>query len=289
MAAPTTPVLTLTGKSIVTAEGADVASAATTNIWTTDGDTVHITGTDAITSFGTAPQAGAHKWVIFDGALTLTHGANLNIPGAANITTAAGDVARVYADTTTQFDIQIYTRSDGTSVAAPRANQGSSLVYIETLDLTSDTIVNDLGSTYDVHVFVLTNVLPVTSTADLQVTVSADNGSTFANSSYGQCVNGTSVALTVFRIANSLSNAAGNLLQGELRLFRPHATSVRKYVTWDTVYTNSAGNELRDSGGGNAQDNSPDVVTAAVNAIKFAVSGAGYSSGTLRHYGIKNS
>lgn len=95
-------------------EGAAISSSGTTNIWSTDGNTVHITGTATITSFGTAVQAGAWKKVIFDGAATLTHGANLNLPGSANIITAANDWAFVYADTTTLFRV-IYFRANGTS------------------------------------------------------------------------------------------------------------------------------------------------------------------------------
>lgn len=98
--------------SIIQAEGAAVASAATTDIWANDGDTVHITGTTTITSFGTAVQAGQWKKVIFDGVLTLTHGANLSLPGSANITTAADDMAFVYADTATQFDV-LYFKKNG--------------------------------------------------------------------------------------------------------------------------------------------------------------------------------
>lgn len=99
-------------------EGADLASAGTTDIWATDdGHTVHITGTTTITSFGTAPQAGANRWIIFDGALQLTHGANLSLPGSANYTTAAGDMAYVYADTTTQFDVLIF-KKDGSAISA---------------------------------------------------------------------------------------------------------------------------------------------------------------------------
>lgn len=105
----------MSGSSIIEAEGSDVASAATTNIWATDGNTVHITGITTITSFGTASQAGAWMKVIFDGILTLTHGANLALPGSANITTAAGDIAMVYADTTTQFDV-LYFRVSGQPV-----------------------------------------------------------------------------------------------------------------------------------------------------------------------------
>ena len=102
-------------------EGTPVASAATTNIWVSNGNTVHITGTTTITSFGTAPNIGAWKRVIFDGILTLTDGANLNLPGGANITTAAGDFAFVYADTTTLFQV-LYFKADGTAVVAPPVN-----------------------------------------------------------------------------------------------------------------------------------------------------------------------
>ena len=108
-------VKTLTNK-LVFAEGADIASAATTDIWAATGNTVHVTGTTTITSFGTASQAGDWRRVIFDGALTLTHAANLNLPGAANITTAAGDSCLVYADTASQHDVLSYTRADGFSV-----------------------------------------------------------------------------------------------------------------------------------------------------------------------------
>ena len=95
--------------------GTSVASAATTNIWGTDGNTVHITGTAGITSLGTAPSAGARRTVVFDGAVTLTNSANLALPGGANYTTAAGDILTVYADTTTQFDVVIH-KKDGTAV-----------------------------------------------------------------------------------------------------------------------------------------------------------------------------
>lgn len=102
-------------KAINESEGTPVASAATTNIWVADGGTLHVTGSTTITSFGTAPRVGAWRKVIFDGALILTHGANLNLPGAANITTAAGDFAFVYADTTTQFDV-LYFKANGEAV-----------------------------------------------------------------------------------------------------------------------------------------------------------------------------
>lgn len=115
--------LPLTGGSMTgainEAKGANIASATTTNIWATDGNLVHITGTTTITSFGTAPQAGASRTLIFDGALTLTNGANLILPGAANITTEAGDVAIVTSDTTTQHRIRYFRAASNISTLTP--------------------------------------------------------------------------------------------------------------------------------------------------------------------------
>jgi hypothetical protein len=110
--------VTMAGASIFEAEGTAVASAATTDIWTAgDGNTVHVTGsTGPITSLGTAPQAGAWMKVIFDGTPTLTQGANLNLnAGGVNITIEAGDMAFVYADTTTQLDVFVIRKS-GSSI-----------------------------------------------------------------------------------------------------------------------------------------------------------------------------
>ncbi len=102
-------------------EGSAVASAATADIWSTTGNTVHVTGTTTITNFGTAPRAGAWRKVIFDDILTLTDGANLNLPGSANITTAADDFAFVYAETTTLFKV-LYFKADGTPIAGGGAD-----------------------------------------------------------------------------------------------------------------------------------------------------------------------
>jgi hypothetical protein len=112
--------VTMSGKAIDEAEGAAVASAATCDIWTpADGNTVHVTGTTTITSFGTAPQAGAWRKVIFDAALTLTQSASLNLNGGgSNITVAADDMAFVYADTTTQMDVFVLRKSGAAVVSS---------------------------------------------------------------------------------------------------------------------------------------------------------------------------
>ncbi len=79
--------------SLNEAQGADMASAATTNIGAATGNYLNVTGTTTITSLGTA-QAGIRRIVNFKGALTLTHNAtSLILPGGANIVTAPEDVA----------------------------------------------------------------------------------------------------------------------------------------------------------------------------------------------------
>lgn len=104
--------LTMSGASIITAEGASVTAASTTNIWTLDGNTRHVIGNTTITSFGTAPQAGARMKLIFDGTPLLTQSANLNLNGGGdNIQIEADDWAEVYADTTTQFDVVVHKKN----------------------------------------------------------------------------------------------------------------------------------------------------------------------------------
>ncbi len=70
-----------------------IASATTTDIGSSNGNLVNITGTTTITGLGSsAVTANPIYKTRFTGALLLTHnGTSLIMPGAANYTTAAGD------------------------------------------------------------------------------------------------------------------------------------------------------------------------------------------------------
>ncbi len=83
--------ISLTGGAFNTAQGADIASASTINLDTATGNTVDVTGTTTITAI--TLSAGRHRYVRFTGALTLTNGASLVLPTAANIVTVSGDYA----------------------------------------------------------------------------------------------------------------------------------------------------------------------------------------------------
>lgn len=99
------------------AKAADVASSATPDIWGGDGNLLHITGTVGMNGLAAAPQPGAWRWAIFDGAVPLTTGANFIVHGGANYTTAAGDMALFFADTTTKFYVLLFP-ADGNQVKA---------------------------------------------------------------------------------------------------------------------------------------------------------------------------
>ena len=93
-------------------KGSNVASAATISLG--EGGYFHITGTTGISDIDFAtPKDGRCAILVFDGALTLTHGANLILPGAANIITAAGDVAFVVQDNGDAVRIVAYLRASG--------------------------------------------------------------------------------------------------------------------------------------------------------------------------------
>jgi hypothetical protein len=100
--------------------GANIASAATVNLNSATGNFVHITGTTSITA---VTLTRGPRWVIFDGILTLTHHAtNNNLPGGANITTAAGDRACYWSDGTTVYCTQ-YLPANASPLAAGVATQ----------------------------------------------------------------------------------------------------------------------------------------------------------------------
>lgn len=97
-------------------QGTDVASASTVDLAAATGNFLNITGTTTITSFGTA-QAGAVREVRFADILTLTHNNSaIVLPGADDITTAAGDVARFRSTGSGVWVCVGYMRADGSSL-----------------------------------------------------------------------------------------------------------------------------------------------------------------------------
>lgn len=123
-------------------KGSDIASAATTDIAAATGGFVTVTGTTTITAFGTI-TAGTERTIHFSGALTLTHHAtSLILPTGANITTSAGDVARMRSLGSGNWRCVGFMRADGTALvggAITAKDEGSNLT-------TGMTSINFVGA-----------------------------------------------------------------------------------------------------------------------------------------------
>lgn len=93
--------------------GTDIASAATTEIGNADSFYVRVTGNTGITSLGTA-AARKWVWVEFTGTPLLTHSADLDLIGDANIQVAAGDRALFVKTDADSWSMLFYERNNGT-------------------------------------------------------------------------------------------------------------------------------------------------------------------------------
>jgi hypothetical protein len=187
--------VTMTAAAIIEAEGAAVAAAAgAIDIWATDGNTRHITGnTGPITSFGTAPQAGMWMKLIFDGTPILTNSANLNLNSTADVTIEAGDVAFVYADTTTQAYVFIIRKS-GQSVGASSARQ---IQDIDASVAANSLTVSINPTTLDFRSTTLTDGTPVSRVLSSLISLVVPNTATLGT------VNAVASRLAILAIDNA--------------------------------------------------------------------------------------
>jgi hypothetical protein len=117
---------------------ADVASASTCDLGAVDATVLTITGTTGITSFGTV-SAGVWKIIVFSGVLTLTHNAtSLILPGAANLTTAAGDAGLAVSLGSGNWRVALFSRANGLTTS-PTFTFADGALGTPSIAFTSDT------------------------------------------------------------------------------------------------------------------------------------------------------
>ncbi len=102
------------------AHNADIPSATTLDLSAAAGELVDVTGTTAITAITLAD--GNVCTVRFTGALTLTNGASLVLPGATDILTVAGDFAIFRGYAAGVVRCVAYQRNDGKALVAPASS-----------------------------------------------------------------------------------------------------------------------------------------------------------------------
>ena len=183
-------------------KGSDIASSGTITI-PAAGSYFDITGTTTITAISdTNTWDGRQVTLQFDDALTLTHASSFVLPGAADITTAAGDVAMFVRQSSGNWRCTNYMDvspvSELTTVPAfsfkPTSNQTvvtpSSWTYIvfgtENFDtdnyFASSTFTPTVAGWYQLNAFVRTNASSGMTAASIRF---RKNGSSTLAQTYG--------------------------------------------------------------------------------------------------------
>lgn len=169
-----------------------LASAATVAIGAAASNNIIITGTTTITAFDTIAD-GATRRVVFSNVLTLTYNAaSLILPGGANITTAAGDVATFLSIGSGNWRCTAYSRANGTPVFTNSKIQPiTASVASNELTLTLNPTVLDFRSS------TLSSGTVNTRTVSSAISVVVPNTATLGTT------NGVAARLTVLAIDNA--------------------------------------------------------------------------------------
>lgn len=250
-----------------------LASATTTDLGSVPGRYISITGTTTITGLGTI-KAGTIKYVSFAAALTLTHNAtSLILPGAANITTAAGDTAIFVSEGSGNWRCLAYSRN-----APP---QGWEKIADYTPSALSSIDVTGLSAYRKLRISGY--MLPATDGADAFARVSVDNGANWLQG-------GTDYSYqTLLATGVAVSSASGNgsrLELGTTNIGNAAGEGIRFSLELDNFNKNLAA--LGD--GSSEHKNSAGSVaigklgtwcngTAARNAVQIAFSSGNIASG----------
>lgn len=192
---------TLTG-ALNNAPQVTLASASTVAIGAASTNSIVISGTTTITAFDTV-AAGAVRVVKFSGSLTLTYNAtSLILPGAASITTAAGDVAIFESQGSGNWTCISYTKANGSQTVnmpafSAYANASQTLSNITYTKLQINTKEFDTNSNYDnvtnyrftptvAGYYQINGAVVVTSSSTIRVALALiyKNGSNFKQGEY---------------------------------------------------------------------------------------------------------
>jgi len=269
-------------------KGADVASAATL-VLGDDGNYFDVTGTTGPITAITVP-AGTLFMLQFDSTPVLTHHAtNLNLPGNANITAAAGDTLVGFATTANQVKVLHYQRATGRA--------GWELISSATASSDATIEFNNLSSAYSEYLVVMAGVVPVTDATHLFLRMSTDNGSTFhvgatdyryacvssqSNATTLSGATGTSAGTTEIRITRETMDidVAHVNFNCNLWLYDP-MDAQSTFCNWTLAHERSGATMTFTSGAGQR------YAAGAVDAIQFLCSSGSIESGEFYLYGMR--
>jgi hypothetical protein len=267
-------------------QATEIASATQVDLGTVASHFVSITGTTTITSFGSTATVAAPIYLIkFNGALTLTHSANLLLPASANITTEAQDRAWCEYLGSGAWRVISYMRASGLGFGVtPIANGGTSASTLAGAQAALNIFQN-------VQVFTASGTFTPTFTGKVYVRGQAGGGGgggTSGANSLGACgggaggyfegwlsvTNGVGVTVTVgaagtgASAGNNTGGAGGNTTVGSMT-----AVGGSGGQGTATFGVNAVG-----GAGGTASGGSINIVGAS-GGVGLGFSGAGYWGG----------
>ena len=269
-------------------KGGDIASASPLVI-DVDGNYFDVTGT---TNFAAMTvEAGNFFMLQFDGALTITHGSGIELPGAANLTTATGDRLICYATAANTVEVM--------SVETEAAASGGSRTLVQTLtpsgaSTATLTTASLFDGTYDRIEINVDGWDTSGDNVDTYLTVSDDAGVSFESAGYRYHTqqnddSGSTYAANVstsaanIAIANTSGNAADESIFFDIQLSQPDNTAFHKIFRFRGGGLNSNGQSTLWDGVGSWTGG-----TTAIDQVRFTVQ-SGTFSGTIRAWGVKDS
>lgn len=274
---------TLTG-ALNAATPVTIASASTVAIGAAASNIVNVTGTTTITAFDTI-AAGAEREVAFAGILTLTHNAtSLILPGAANITTAAGDVAVFRSLGSGNWQCVSYQRASG---AALVSSGSGAWTKISTLTASSSATLDWTGlSGYSRYAIRLENIVPASAGWPLCVRIGTGGGPAWLTSgyvmqwlaAYGSTVGANSSSSAAYWPAAFIASGmtptgiSGVIWLDAMQSSNPMLTAETTIVSASAAERNSTGGSI--SAG------------AVPTALRLLMSSGNITSGTATLYGI---
>jgi len=279
---------TMSGAAIDEAKGGNIASAGTINLDTATGNLVHVTGTTTIVAITLA--SGASRDVVFDGALTLTHGASLILPGAANITTAAGDRATFRGDGSGVVRCMHYTKASGQAVVA----SASGMTLLSTVTANNSATVDievTFDSTYDAYLIVAEAVKHAIGNSTIVGRLKVGGaylagGTDYEYHSQANTSGGTTYTSSASGGASTfaISGSATDGWSANIWVHHPSGVTLDKSISWEGVTGQVNGGQVaRIQGAAKAKN------TAALTGVRIFAGSGNITSGTFRLYGLKNS
>lgn len=249
----------MSGAAFNEAQGTNIASASTTAIGAATGNYINITGTTTITAFDTV-QAGTRRKLNFNGAVLLTYNAtSLILPGAANYTTAAGDMFEFTSLGGGNWACTGYALASGKSIVAPSGSMTLVGSYSVGTGATFD--VTGLAAGYD-YVFMLDGIGQTGGDGYRLYMRMQTGGSTWQTSGYRYIaaaedstsgawnnVVGSNSDNQIISQVNTGITAVSGAVCGMITLINPANTSRYPQIQWDLTSSTSA-RVMRDVGTG---------------------------------------